>query len=78
MRSRTVELTLDGKKHKIGDLEIPSFYLNYYQWRNKQAAVWKRANELAEITERHQYIVCHLPEVLPSVSDLRAGERGVL
>ena len=29
MRSRTVELTRDGKKHKFGVLEIPSFYLNY-------------------------------------------------
>ena len=29
VRSRTVELTRDGKKHKFGVLEIPSFYLNY-------------------------------------------------
>ncbi len=29
VRSRTVEVTRDGVKHKFGVLEIPSFYLNY-------------------------------------------------
>ena len=29
VRSRIVEITRDGKKHKFGVLEIPSFYLNY-------------------------------------------------
>lgn len=29
VRSRTVELTRDGKKHVYGVIEIPSFYLNY-------------------------------------------------
>ncbi|WP_180041785.1 carboxy terminal-processing peptidase [Acinetobacter sp. YH12218] len=29
VRSRTVELERDGKKHKFGVIEIPSFYLNY-------------------------------------------------
>ena len=29
VRSRTVELTRDGKKHTLGVIEIPSFYLNY-------------------------------------------------
>lgn len=29
VRSRTVEVTRDGKKHKFGVVEIPSFYLNY-------------------------------------------------
>ncbi|WP_288398130.1 carboxy terminal-processing peptidase [uncultured Acinetobacter sp.] len=29
VRSRTVELTRDGKKHVFGVIEIPSFYLNY-------------------------------------------------
>lgn len=29
VRSRTVEVTRNGKKHKFGVLEIPSFYLNY-------------------------------------------------
>lgn len=29
VRSRTVEVTRDGKKHVFGVIEIPSFYLNY-------------------------------------------------
>lgn len=29
VRSRTVEITREGKKHTIGVIEIPSFYLNY-------------------------------------------------
>ncbi|ENV58655.1 hypothetical protein F951_00321 [Acinetobacter soli CIP 110264] len=29
VRSRTVDLTRDGKKHVYGVIEIPSFYLNY-------------------------------------------------
>ena len=29
VRSRTVEITRDGKKHTFGVIEIPSFYLNY-------------------------------------------------
>nr|WP_174507403.1 carboxy terminal-processing peptidase [Acinetobacter sp. Marseille-Q1620] len=29
VRTRTVEVTRDGKKHLFGVLEIPSFYLNY-------------------------------------------------
>ncbi|MFW2078268.1 carboxy terminal-processing peptidase [Acinetobacter sp. ULE_I010] len=29
VRSRIVDITRDGKKHKFGVLEIPSFYLNY-------------------------------------------------
>lgn len=29
VRSRTIEVTRDGKKHLMGVLEIPSFYLNY-------------------------------------------------
>lgn len=29
VRSRTVEIVRDGKKHKVGVVEIPSFYYNY-------------------------------------------------
>ncbi|QIO09813.1 carboxy terminal-processing peptidase [Acinetobacter lanii] len=29
VRSRTIDLTRDGKKHTFGVVEIPSFYLNY-------------------------------------------------
>lgn len=29
VRSRTVEITREGKKYRIGVIEIPSFYLNY-------------------------------------------------
>ncbi|OTG83989.1 carboxy terminal-processing peptidase [Acinetobacter sp. ANC 4648] len=29
VRTRTVEISRDGQKHKFGVLEIPSFYLNY-------------------------------------------------
>lgn len=48
-----------------------SFYSNYYRWWNSQATVWSKVAEVAEKTDRHQFIVCTLPTVLPTVSNLR-------
>lgn len=48
-----------------------SFYSNYYRWWNIQAAVWDHVAQVAEKTDRHQFIVCTLPQVLPTVANLR-------
>lgn len=48
-----------------------SFYSNYYRWWNTQASVWDHVAQVATVTDRHQFIVCTLPTVLPTVSMLR-------
>ena len=56
---------------------LRSFYTMYYKWWNLQAAVWKNISTLAQTIDRNQFIICNLPIILPSVSDLRIGSRGV-
>lgn len=48
-----------------------SFYTEYYKWWNTEAAVWKTIAEAAEVSNRHHYLVCKLPKVLPSISTLK-------
>lgn len=52
-----------------------SFYTNYYKWWNLQAAVWKNINTVAGLVDRHQFIICNLPTILPSISDLRLAAK---
>lgn len=54
-----------------------SFYSEYYKWWNIQAAIWKNIAEIAQQTDRQQFILCSLPTVLPSLSDLRLGSNTV-
>lgn len=49
----------------------------YHRWKNLQASVWTRANELAGIIGRNQYLMVNLPKVLPSVSEFRKAELNV-
>ena len=48
-----------------------SFYSEYYKWWNINAAVWKKIADLANETDRQQFLLCRLPTILPSVPDLR-------
>lgn len=50
-----------------------SFYSEYYKCWNIQSALWKSVAQVAKGTDRHQFIVCKLPTVLPSIPDLAIG-----
>lgn len=50
-----------------------SLYTEIYKWKNTNAALWKKVEQLANDTDRQQFIVCKLPVVLPSIPDLRLG-----
>jgi len=48
-----------------------SIYSEYYKWFNQQAAVWKNADHIADISDKHQFIVAKLPQRLPSLNELK-------
>lgn len=54
---------------------VTSYYSAYNSWWNIQATLWNRVNELAEITDRHQFVFLRLPQVLPSLGILRLSEK---
>ena len=49
----------------------------YYRWKNVQATLWKRSNEVANTVNRNQYLMVNLPKVLPSVSEFRKAELNI-
>lgn len=53
-----------------------SYYSDYYKWMNTEAAVWKNIAKVAEQSPRHQFVLCKLPTILPSLSELRIGSSG--
>ena len=52
-----------------------SYFTSYYKWWNINAALWKKAAELSGSVNRNQFLICNLPTILPSVSDLRMGSK---
>ena len=54
-----------------------SAMVNWFTWKNQFATMVKRVNELAEITLHQQFIVCNLPQVLPTLSQLHMAEKKV-
>lgn len=50
-----------------------SFYTNYNRWWNTQAAMWKNIDNIASMNDRQHFVICNLPEVLPSVAILQYG-----
>lgn len=53
---------------------VRSYLSNYYRWRNLQATMWNQVKVVGGQTDREQYIVCRLPELLPSLSQLLRAE----
>lgn len=51
-----------------------SYFRNYNKWWNIQAALWKKVGEIGAKSERHQFLECKLPTILPSLGQLRKGE----
>lgn len=54
-----------------------SYYSEYYKWTNSSAALWKNVAKVAEESDRHQFVLCKIPLILPSVPDLNIGTQGV-
>lgn len=52
-------------------------FAEYYQWHNVQNTLWHKVKEIAAVTHRHQFVMCKLPQTLPSLSDLAIGEKGL-
>ena len=48
-----------------------SFYAEYFKWHNTNAAVWKKVAELSKETTRQHFIIYNLPQILPSLFDLK-------
>lgn len=51
-----------------------SYYTELYRWWNIEAAVWHKIGLVGAESDRQQFILCKLPTVLPSLSDLKMGE----
>lgn len=56
---------------------MASYFRGYNKWLNIQTTMWKRVGELAKVTERRQFLMCRLPKILPTLSQLRRGEGGM-
>jgi hypothetical protein len=54
----------------------PSNYFRaYYKWWNIQASLWKKVGEIGRLyPQRHQFLQCRLPTLLPTLDLLRRGE----
>jgi hypothetical protein len=52
---------------------VRSAYSEYYKWWNIESAVWKNIANVAAQSDRHHFLMCKLPTVLPSLSDLAIG-----
>lgn len=46
----------------------------YHRWYNKELTLWRRAASIAQTSDRHQFVVLHLPTRIPSVTELRRAE----
>lgn len=53
---------------------ITNFFTSYNKWFNIQSTVWKKVEEMAQKTDRHQFIEMTLPRLLPSIAQLKRGE----
>ena len=51
-----------------------TFFASYNKWWNIQATVWHTAAAVAEKSNRHQFMVCHLPTRLPTLTQLNKAE----
>lgn len=56
---------------------ITNFFIEYNRWYNISATRWDKMNEMATKTNRQQFIKMTLPQLLPSMAQLRKGERNI-
>ncbi|WP_144106713.1 hypothetical protein [Paraburkholderia sp. BCC1886] len=50
-----------------------SLYTAYSQWHNIAETMWSVAGEIAQTSNRHQFIPITLPRILPCLADLNLG-----
>lgn len=46
----------------------------FYKWKNTQATLWSKANEVGSTIGRNMYLMVNLPQVIPSISEFRRAE----
>lgn len=56
---------------------VVSYFRGYYKWLNIQSAVWKKVGEISRMSDRQQFIVCHIPKIIPSRTMLEQGQKGM-
>lgn len=56
---------------------VVSYFRGYYKWWNIQATVFKKVGELSKLSNRPQFIVCHIPKIIPSRAMLDQGQKGM-
>jgi len=54
-----------------------SMYSEFYRWHNDQKTMWANIVNVIAATQRQQFIRCHLPKLLPSISEMKTGEGGL-
>lgn len=54
-----------------------NYYTSHHRWHNLLATVFDKVAYLAEQTDRHQFIEFDLPQILPSLSQLRMAEKNL-
>ncbi len=54
---------------------VRSYFTQYYTWYNIQATMWNHIQELMNKTKRDMYVTLDLPNVMPSLGDLRKAEK---
>jgi hypothetical protein len=50
---------------------------NYNEWYNIELTVWTEIAKLAKMTDRPQFVVCRMPQILPARSQLQLYEKMV-
>jgi hypothetical protein len=56
---------------------LRNYYTSYYRWNNLISTVFTKVAEVAETTDRHQFIEFDIPKTLPSLTQLRQAERAI-
>ena len=54
---------------------LNNFFRPFNKWWNIQAAIWKRMEQIASISDRQQFIQYRLPKILPTLAQLRKAEK---
>lgn len=52
---------------------IRSLFADYHEWRDTMSTVTSTMNQVANETQRHQFLVIKVPEILPAISRLKAA-----
>lgn len=54
---------------------LNNFFRPFNKWWNIQATIWKRMDQIADISDRQQFIQYKLPKILPTLAQLRKAEK---